>query len=106
VKNLFTGNRERLAGVQGGGNEPPGRRMDAAKSGRMLPNPDRKMRPTTLVTKYSLVAALPRWEKEMVPSVIVEITWHIPGGRYHSPSIVTAHRRRGQPDQRPDQCRA
>ena len=33
-------------------------------------------------------------EKEMVPSVIVEITWHAPGGRYHSPSIIAAHRRR------------
>ncbi len=30
----------------------------------------------------------------MVPSLIVKITWHIPGGRYHSPSIITAYRRR------------
>ena len=42
----------------------------------------------------------------MVPSVIVEITWHVPGGRYHSPSIITAHRRRCHAHQRPDQCRA
>ena len=41
----------------------------------------------------------------MVPSVIVEITWHVPGGRYHSPSIITAHRRRCHAHQRPDQCR-
>src|SRR5262249_7300532 len=30
-------NRERLAGVQGGGNEPPGRRTDAAKSSAGTP---------------------------------------------------------------------
>jgi hypothetical protein len=23
-------------------------------------------------------------EKEMVPSVMVQITWHMPGGKYHS----------------------
>src|SRR5208283_3373615 len=43
---------------------------------------------------------------EMVPSVIVEITWHLPGGRYHSPSIITAHRRWGHLHQRLYQCRA
>jgi hypothetical protein len=32
------------------------------------------------------------WEKEMVPSVMAQITWHIPGGRYHSPSIIAAYR--------------
>ena len=37
---------------------------------------------------------------EMVPSVIVQITWHLPGGRYHSPSIIAAHRRRCHADQR------
>ena len=42
----------------------------------------------------------------MVPSVIVEITWHLPGGRYHSPSIIAAHRRRCHAHQRFDQCRA
>ena len=41
----------------------------------------------------------------MVPSVIVEITWHSPGGRYHSPSIITAHRRRGHAHQRRNQRR-
>ena len=40
------------------------------------------------------------WEMEMIPSVIVEIAWHLPGGRYHSPSIITAHRRWGHPHQR------
>ena len=42
----------------------------------------------------------------MIPSVIVEIAWHLPGGRYHSPSIITAHRRWGHPHQRLYQCRA
>ena len=41
----------------------------------------------------------------MIPSVIVEIAWHLPGGRYHSPSIITAHRRWGHPHQRLYQCR-
>jgi hypothetical protein len=44
-----------------------------------------------------------RREKEMVPSVMVQITWHIPGGRYHSSSIITAHRRGCHTDQRFDQ---
>src|SRR5271166_5624743 len=35
----------------------------------------------------------------MVPSLIVKITWHLPGGRYHSPSIITADRRRCQAHQ-------
>src|SRR5207248_8394501 len=39
-------------------------------------------------------------------SLIVKITWHIPGGRYHSPSIITADRRRGQSHQRRHQRRA
>ena len=42
---------------------------------------------------------------EMVPSLIVEITWHLPGGRYHSPSIITADRRRGHPHRRLNQRR-
>ena len=46
-----------------------------------------------------------RWEIEMVPSVIVEITWHAPGGRYHSPSIITADRRWGYAHQRRNQRR-
>jgi serine/threonine protein kinase len=46
------------------------------------------------------------WEVEMVPSVIVEITWHVPGGRYHSPSIITADPGRGHAHQRLNQCRA
>src|SRR5271170_807004 len=40
------------------------------------------------------------WEMEMVSSfLIVKITWHLPGGRYHSPSIITADRRRCQAHQ-------
>ena len=42
----------------------------------------------------------------MVPSLIVKITWHLPGGRYHSPSIITADRGRGHAHQRLNQCRA
>ena len=38
--------------------------------------------------------------------VIVQITWHLPGGRYHSPSIIAAHRRRCHSHQRLDQCGA
>ena len=41
----------------------------------------------------------------MVPSVIVEITWHSPGGRYHSPSIITAHCGRCHSYQRRNQRR-
>jgi hypothetical protein len=43
------------------------------------------------VRSLSGSAGVGDWEIEMVPSVIVEITWHIPGGRYHSPSIIAAH---------------
>src|SRR5208282_2330642 len=43
---------------------------------------------------------------EMVPFLIGKITWHLPGGRYHSPSIITAHRRWGHSHQRLYQCRA
>jgi hypothetical protein len=46
------------------------------------------------------------WEMEMVPSLIAQITWHLPGGRYHSPSIIAAHRRRCYAPQQLDQCRA
>ena len=42
----------------------------------------------------------------MVPFLIGKITWHLPGGRYHSPSIITAHRRWGHSHQRLYQCRA
>jgi hypothetical protein len=42
----------------------------------------------------------------MVPSVIAEITWHAPGGRYHSPSIITADPPRCHAHQRLDQCGA
>src|ERR1017187_9957431 len=42
----------------------------------------------------------------MVPSLIVKITWHLPGGRYHSPSIITADRGRCQAHQRRHQRRA
>jgi hypothetical protein len=44
-----------------------------------------------VVRSLSGSAGVGDWEIEMVPSVIVEITWHIPGGRYHSPSIIAAH---------------
>ena len=42
----------------------------------------------------------------MVPSVIAEITWHAPGGRYHSPSIIAAHPPRCHAHQRLNQCGA
>jgi hypothetical protein len=57
--------REASRGL-GDGNEPLGRRTDAAKSGRRLSNLERKVPPARLVRIRSLVAALPRWARQVI----------------------------------------